>query len=307
MTSDQSLVALRKLAQEQDNAVASLVLDILETAYPSTPEGFKQAIDDGMRKCAELVQSHKEKFSSLEFPRPRLDPYDPLYPYHNTHYSRLLNQAGVVGQVWPGTIGGIPNSPSPIASMAVLGLLGAGAGNVAGRVADRIVGNEDGQLKRRFSLYGGAAGMVPGMLSAAINVAAGDSPFTGQAMSVPMRKMSLFEYQPNTVIPVEKVHEMVWNDPFVSSNLPPTLAAATSAIVEGAGRIGNRQSETPFITPSDVGRMAVGMGSGYASGWIAGKALGALFGVSDKSQEILRRSGAAAGLLRTIIPPVFGF
>lgn len=306
MTADQSLAALRKLAQEQDNAVASLILEILETDYPSTPDGFKQAIADSMAKCADLVQSAKEKFSSLQFPRPVIGAYDPLYPYANTHYSRLLNQAGVVGQIWPGTVGGIPNSPSPLASMAVLGLLGAGAGNVAGRFADRAIGNEDGQLKRRFTLYGGAAGMVPGLLSAATNVAAGDDPFFGQTMSVPMRKMSLFEYQPNTVIPVEKVHEMVWNDPFVSSNLPPTLAAATSAIVEGAGRIGNRQSETPFITPSDVGRLAIGMGSGYASGWIAGKALGAIFGVSDRSQEIIRRSGAAAGLLRAVIPPVFG-
>lgn len=296
---------LIKLGDTQDNWVANAVVDLLTREYPNSSIGYRTAIDDATEKVANLVDDAANYVSPLDRFSDGRDVFAPrMRP--GQQYSSLINQAGIVGQIWPGTIMGVPNRPGPLASMLVLGMLGAGAGRIAGGAINRLAGGHAPGLPNRMTLYGGLAGTVPGLLSAIANAHAGQSPLTGQAMAAGKIKTSAFGYRPLQMIPVEGVHDMVWNDPNVAPDLPPSIAAAASAIAEGASRIGNKQTSVPFVTPMDVGRLAVGMGAGYASGLIAGKALGALFGVSDQAQTVLRRSGAAAGLIRAVVPSVFG-
>lgn len=298
---------LRKLAVEQDNQVAALVHVLCTANFPETPDGWLSAIKTAAEAVSDLAYEARRTVPKLRLPPDAFGTNSQNYDYSN--YSNLLNQAGVVGQVWPGQILGMQNRPGPLASMLVLGMLGAGAGRIGAAGIERLGGGHNPTLNRNMTIAGALAGIVPGAVSSAVNMSAGKSPLFGDVMAVPMRKLSmsvLGRFERPMAIPVERMHDMVWRDPFVASQLPPTIAAAASAVMEGASRIGNRQNGLPFVTPYDIGRMAVGLGAGYMSGVVAGKALGAIFGVSDRSQDILRRSGATAGLIQAVIPSIFG-
>jgi hypothetical protein len=286
MTPNPELISLAK----QGNSVAELVNNLLATPYPETPLGYKLALDAGFSGAEALLSQAKQS------PLPLSLTTGPA----SSRYSSLLNQAGIVGQIWPGKILGVQNTPGPLASMVTLGLLGAGLGHVGGSALDRFTG-ENLDRKRKLRRLGAAVGMIPGVMYAAANVAGGKPMFSGRIMNLPHK----YAYVKTAmVIPTERLQDMIWNDPYVANRLPLHMTAQTSALIEGASRTAN--NELPVVTPGDVANMAVGLGSGYASGLVVGKTLGALFGVSDRSQEILRRSGAAAGLIRSVVPLVFG-
>lgn len=99
-------------------------------------------------------------------------------------------------------------------------------------------------------------------------------------------------------IPVDSFNRAVLQDPYT----PIPIRTATLGLVGGAGAI----RQTPFVSPSDITRIAMGMGSGYASGLIVGKALGALAGLSEPTQQSLQQAGVWAGILKNTIPLAFG-
>ena len=51
-----------------------------------------------------------------------------------------------------------------------------------------------------------------------------------------------------------------------------------------------------------MGRMAVGMGSGYLSGALVGKSPGALTGMPDSAQDELKSVGLWAGIAKSLVP-----
>lgn len=225
-------------------------------------------------------------------------------------HSTTLDRLGVISQLWDGEIAGVPNRPGPLSSMLVLGSLGAATGNIAGRIAGRSDIFDKKRARRMGTLIGGGLGLLPGLGYAYMNYAAGKSPLHGDVLNMPRLEGIKTSYvdplmfsRPD-LIPVERMQQMIWEDPRVAGRLPVSVAAATSALVEGASR--QRPREFPYVTPTEIARMAMGMGAGYTGGMLAGKALGALFGVSDQAQQVLRNTGAAAGVIRSFIPLAFG-
>lgn len=292
--SDQ-LDQLAKLAAA-GNEVASLVASYLKTPYPANPAGFQTAIRDAGCKLAAM-------YDSSFYSQPILSPYRGSFSSnYRAPYSRLLDQAGVVGQIWPGEFMGIPNYPGPLASMLVLGALGAGTGQLTGKAIDKLRGEEDPGLRRRLAIAGGILGTLPGAVMIGMNRGAGKHWLTGNTHALESFRSKSSAMKTAYAIPVERVHEMLWEDPSVAQRIPVSIAAGTSALVEGASRTSMDPDGLPIVTPNDIGRIAAGMGTGYLSGLAVGKVLGGLFGVSDRSQRILRQSGAAAGLLRAVFP-----
>lgn len=100
-------------------------------------------------------------------------------------------------------------------------------------------------------------------------------------------------------IPVDRFNRVVWEDPYT----PVQLRAATTGLLESAALVRNGQ---PVVTPGDVARIAVGMGSGTASGWLVGKTLGALAGLKPDAQRSLQQAGTWAGILQAVVPMAFG-
>lgn len=101
-------------------------------------------------------------------------------------------------------------------------------------------------------------------------------------------------------IPVDAFGNVVWSasDPFT----PMATRAATMGLVDAASM---SRGNSPFVTPGDVARIGIGMGSGYLAGRLVGKTLGALAGLSPDSQRSLQQAGTWAGLLKTVIPLAF--
>jgi len=98
-------------------------------------------------------------------------------------------------------------------------------------------------------------------------------------------------------LPVDAFNRLVQEDPFT----PPNIRAATTGLTTAAGISAN----SPFISPTDIARIGVGMGSGWLSGMVVGKALGALAGLKPESQKTLQRAGMWAGFLNNVVPIVF--
>jgi len=295
------ITELRELAK-QGNAVALAIYGLHDRFQGNDPKTFFHAI-----KVAGEVSEQLQKLADSLIPPARdvMTNFKSPFDRDPKRYSSILDQAGTVAQWWPGTIGGVPNLPGPLSSLAVMGTLGAGAGNLTGRLLANHPAFDPETVTSRATMIGGLLGLLPGAASMGMNALAGKSLLGDNVLGMQKRSLldpTLFS-RPN-LIPVEQLQQMVWEDPDVAGRLPIHIAAATSALVEGASR--QSRSETPFITPGDIARMAVGMGSGYTSGLLVGKALGGLFGVSDAAQQVLRRSGAAAGLLQTFVPLAFG-
>lgn len=301
LPSPEEIPGLVKLA-EQGDEVALLVCGLHGEFDGDSPDEFLLAIKTASDAVGGLLAGYdkqgRDVMTGWSSPSPaKADP---------NRYSKLVDQAGVVGQLWPGTIAGIPNAPGPLASMLVLGTLGAGAGNLAGRFLARSELVDRERTLNRTTALGGLLGLLPGAAIVGANAAAGRPLLSNKLLATP-RKHAMIDpvlFSRPDLIPIERMQQMIWEDPHVASRLPPQVAAAASALVEGASR--QQPRSLPFVSPADIARMAVGMGSGYTSGLLVGKALGGLFGVSDTAQQVLRQSGAAAGLIRTFVPLAFG-
>lgn len=316
---------LDKLAA-QGNSVALSVQALLSTDFPSTEEGYRSAF-----KMAFVANDPAT--SQLPVPNPGSNvsmgrsntiadqaqakqmAADMQNPIKNRNIvPNAMREAAELAQVYPGNIPytRIANLPGPLASAALLGSLGAGAGYVGSKAFNWLRGsnkrNSD-RLARTASITGGLLGLTPAAIMMLMNKGGGKPLLSNSSW---MFKKGNYEDEPvfsksASVIPVDTFQEMIWNDADITHRLPTSIIGASSALIEGAQRTGTGRSHgLPFVTPVDVARMAVGLGSGYASGMLVGKALGGLFGVSDQSQKILRQSGAAAGLLRAVVPLAYG-
>lgn len=129
----------------------------------------------------------------------------------------------------------------------------------------------------------------------------------------PMMKEALsqtgYEFLPLPPIPVDQLSQVLWHDPRVSGPLGPQMSAATDGLIQAA-YVARREREgddqgTRLVYPTDVGRIAAGMGSGYLSGVLVGKVLGTLMGMPEETQERLKNVGMWAGAVQNIVPLAF--
>lgn len=125
-----------------------------------------------------------------------------------------------------------------------------------------------------------------------------------QAVSYGMNGFGSFD--PDPAMDVNHFSDTVWYDPRVAPLIPPPIRAAATGLMEGAARLAGGSAGTQFVFPTDVGRMALGMGSGYMSGLLVGKALGALMGMPEPVQDRLKQTGMWAGLVTNLVPMAFG-
>lgn len=230
--------------------------------------------------------------------------------------------------------------PNTLTASLGSGLLGAGLGYGAGWVTDRLLfkkHREPGE-KSRLPWVGAALGGLAGAAPAAwagyrgwfkdpsglANKANELGPYTDSPL--PHDKISQSEIKTlvdqlvdafpeqslreksadifsgsgfNQSIPVDRFNKVIWED----DQTPANMRAATSGLIEGASAL---RSGAGTVSPSDIARIAVGMGSGYLSGLVVGKTLGALAGIPNSAQRSLQQAGIWAGLINNVVPIAFG-
>jgi hypothetical protein len=236
----------------------------------------------------------------------------------------------------------IMSSPTPLAAMLAGGLLGGGAGYAAGYLGEQLLPDdyfERGKLRKSLGLLGAGAGMVPGAWLGYDNLRAhpdeskrwtADALMTPHPLQVPDNRFekvskTLYKVFPkeilelderftkyadqagggyDTPIPVDQFNRVIWNDiRSAGGNTDPSLAAAATGLVQAASL---SRDSADVIWPADIARIAVGMGSGYASGLLVGKALSGLAGLSPDAQKRLQQAGMFAGVLSNVVPIAFG-
>jgi hypothetical protein len=212
--------------------------------------------------------------------------------------------------------------PSSLGQMLVLGGLGALGGNLIGKGVNKFLPDDSVDAARTGTIVGGVLGASPGLAGAYFNAFMGRPVLTSsfytpepaiEHFNNPMAtaygdiKLGGFGYADPAFAPisVNEFQQTLWDDPRMHQ-LPLQVRAGASGLVQNAAVIPNGTGGTGFVTPLDVAKAAMGLGSGLVSGWIVGKTMGALFGVGKNTQNMLKNTGMAIGALRSIVPIAYG-
>lgn len=256
---------------------------------------------------------------------------EPWVPIKKAH-SELLRGVTDLAMLTPGPVNQPLGGPRPLAATLAGGLLGGGLGYLGGAAAEAIGGDRflrRNGLRKTMALIGGLAGAVPGGIWAGRNLAryGATGPFfhdTQLENFDPVKEAAALEYllpdcvaDPDFVkagfagggfendaltkpIDVDAFGRVIWSkdDPYTSAS----LRAATMGIVDGASML---RDNSPTVRMSDMARIAAGMGSGYLAGTTAG-VLGSLAGLSSEAQSRLQEAGIWTGILKAVVPPLFG-
>lgn len=224
--------------------------------------------------------------------------------------------------------GGLPSKPSPVAAMLSSGLLGAGLGYGAGWLGSRFLPNDwdRERLPRTLSIVGGLLGAAPGAVWAIANKANDKSVFSSWPMQTPItfdkasealgdlppgryaNKIAEFSEGGGAAglppVDVDEFNRTIWADGSVANALNPTTKTLATQVV-GAAREMPGGVASGLVTPHQMGTLAAGMGSGYATGALAGATLGYLTGMSPKAKDTLKRTGMWAGVVNALVPKLF--
>lgn len=235
--------------------------------------------------------------------------------------SGTIERLGAIAQLWSGKNVGIPNSPSALATALTLGILGSGVGYGIGTLSGGAIdlatkagimapGTVDKRKIRRTLTLGGAAlGPLAGALHAAGNYRAGKPLLTGaflndrHPLDNPLVKQSMYNTS-GAVFDADTFARLINEDPTVRKGLDPRERAMATGLVMGAKYLPGRPNSS-LVSPVDIGRMAVGMGSGYASGALVGRMLGSLMGLSQPAQDRIIQGGMFAGAVKNMLPLAF--
>lgn len=239
----------------------------------------------------------------------------------------LGQAAGLLPSRWSKAIPGVPGALTGTLGGA---LIGAGLGYGAGWLGEKILPQDwqRGRLRRTLALMGGAVGAMPGALATLHNYADG-RPLNSDAIMNPQYEayrtlydgsqdlpdLSDVKYAASQTgwdveipdIPLEQFQDNLWSDPYVARDLPLPTRAAASGLVGAAWRAQPEERRSArLVSPADIARISAGMGTGYLSGAIVGKALGALTGMPAETQDRLKRTGLWAGVIANVVPFAFG-
>jgi hypothetical protein len=224
--------------------------------------------------------------------------------------------------------------PNPLSAALVSGALGAGLGYGGGWLAQKLFPRKylkRGPLARNMAIAGGLFGVgttalpwaLPhyaknreegkGFLDSVINAATATGPikmsailghaekeFNAEPIAEDFEKIGI-DFSHNAFvpqIPVNQFNRFVMHDP----NTPRPIQAATAGLVTAASM---SKGGVNLVSPFDVGRIAMGMGSGLVSGMLVGKTLGAFAGLTPFAQEKLQNAGIMAGMLTNVVPMAF--
>lgn len=195
-----------------------------------------------------------------------------------------------------------------------LGMAGLAAGALPGLYKGHVYGRVDG------------TNMLQGMISSDYPTAKAAELLCAVPRTPELEKLASQLFGGNTTlgipsIPVDAFNHMVWrdarkgvmsaeNNPYGTKSpwgdnsqtlhTPPALAAATTGIMSGIAQ----QVGSPIISVGSIIRGVAGAAGGLAAATLAGKALGALAGLTPESQDKLQDAGIFAGILSTVIPPL---
>lgn len=203
---------------------------------------------------------------------------------------------------------------TPLATLLAGGLLGAGTGYLGGRLVEALAPAgtlEKGRARSTLALLGGLAGTAPGLWMGSLGVRNPDPSWSTpwQAWTSPnpifgkeseeLAKEAARAIEPFVPdIPVDSFGRVIWTD----NMTPLPVRAAVSGLLDAASE---SRGGVQYISPADIGRIAVGAGAGYLSASLVGKTLGALAGLTPQSQNSLQRAGLWSGVLLNTVPLLF--
>jgi hypothetical protein len=258
--------------------------------------------------------------------------------------SSVFRPIGQLAGWQPSTFTRAFGGPSPLSATIGGGLLGSAVGYGAGWLSEKLLPSdkfESGKLRRTLAILGGLAGAAPGVWQGADlafrdeNVnnrgvgaffrgfpwnnekPAADNRFkaiTDKLASVfpsevlmlsDMWKHAAFEAGADhlPMIPVDEFGRTIWSDiSTMGGYTSPQIASASTGVIQAASLA---RGGATIISPADIARIGVGMGSGYLSSLLVGKTLGALAGLTPSAQKALQQQGVFAGVLSNVIPLLF--
>ncbi len=260
-------------------------------------------------------------------------------------YSPTLRRLGEFLKFFPNTdkdsFGGRPIA-STIASGLLGTGLGYGTGYLLDKITPKALRNKNGRLKYLGAVFGGSLGAGLGSLPGLVNLHEGRDfndktlwdgmPEDGFNRSLPEGpykdaidhyielQKEAFQVHPvgpaSTVggpsfasaplISTNELGQVLWG-----TNASPQTAAMTMGAVHGANQMPDNRSAPGYVTPHQTGLFGMAMGAaggglkGYATGFVVGKGLGILTGMPESTQKTLRASGAALGIVNTLVPKLF--
>jgi len=243
--------------------------------------------------------------------------------------SPTLRRIGELLNFFPGKYpGGIPNAPSPLAATLSGGLVGAGLGYGAGWLGEKLLPDrwQKGRLKKTLAALGGGLGAAPGAIGMLMHNNQGLSILDpGPLNAIDKEGCDLSEQYLNAAdgfckkafggfqedrdplaVNLNRMGQVLWD-----SGAPPQTTAATMNTLYAASRMPDPYAQPGQVTPRQTGLLGQMMGAagggikGYAVGYGVGKTLGLLTGMSPSDQNMLANSGAALGIVNTLIPRMF--
>jgi hypothetical protein len=229
-----------------------------------------------------------------------------------------------VGKAW-NTANNAIGGPTPLSNALVSGLLLGGLGYGAGTLAENVLPAqyfEPGRLRKPLGVAGLLAGLGIGHIGAsgtarALNQGYMKSWVTSNNTEIPETAAAKVAFAPGLhtglyapTIPVDAFNRAVWADSstgynqtgIVPGHTSPQIAAATTGIMRGVAS----QTRSPIVSPANVINTLASAGVGLATANIAGRTLGALAGLTPAAQTKIQDAGLWAGMLHSVIPPVFG-
>lgn len=260
-------------------------------------------------------------------------------------YSHTLRRLGELLNFFPGQYpGGLPNAPSPLAAMLTSGLVGAGLGWGAGRLAKTLLPEGYGDnLGRSGAILGGLAGVAPGAAWGAINLANDKSlvnewpnngpekppeerPAFSQAKlgSDLLGLLDEIELSPEFLGAVKLAGETM-GVPYASqmprtpldvdvdamgrtlwsSGASPQLAGSAMGALYAAQQFPDPRSRPGIVTANQLGQLTMNTMGNYRRGLSVGSILNAVVGTPYSASQ-LGIGAAALGLIGAAIPQLFG-
>lgn len=251
-------------------------------------------------------------------------------------YSPTLRRLGEIAQFFPSR--DIPGfGGRPIASTIASGLLGAGLGYGAGYIGEQLIPSwaKDNQktFRRRLAALGGLGGLLAGAAPGFVNwhqARAFNDPTLWQGfpdegfeadLTSPQYKKACVSYCQKQatlssvggpsfsnmpLIELDSLGRVMWG-----AKTTPQTTAMTLGAVYGASQMPDPSADPGTVTPHQFGLLGTALGAagggvkGYITGRAIGYGLGLLTGMPESTQQTLARTGAAAGVLNTLVPRLF--